>query len=292
MLISILPQTNAILKDLPEVCWIPVDVCADTTRDLVVAEQSHEEEDRAALKVFNLVNPKTIAWSEVVASIAKSIGVPMPRIVSLPEYVEILSHAKNSSVERLLPYFIACMAGEGLPTSYPTWDVLQSVELSESLRDCPPIEGEFLALMANKVLESAASIAAEAAAQVPVPPPVSLPSNAILAFGPWSNQIPIQSSDPAFEALLEELQDLAKSALERRYVLILFLPANLLMLWAIPAGFRSPLPQPMLFSPQRRPFGINSAPWHTTSRVLIPSLNVVLTLSPLWVTVTASSPLP
>lgn len=70
MIIKSAPFLNAVLRDVPDVSWIPSDVCADVMHNLISCPIV------APLKVLHVANPDIVSWAEVVGTISSLLNLP------------------------------------------------------------------------------------------------------------------------------------------------------------------------------------------------------------------------
>ena len=89
-----LPDQRTMLGEMPDVSWIPSDICARAICDLVVHETSAQE-DQANVTVHNLANPHIRSWKDVVVDSCGIIGCEVPEFVALPEFVDMLGDADS-----------------------------------------------------------------------------------------------------------------------------------------------------------------------------------------------------
>lgn len=202
MLLASLPYTGAIVKDRPDVCWIPSDICAETIRDLVAAD--HQGSGDRPVQVHNLVNPVSTPWHDVFEQVAAFIGCPSPRMVSLAEYVSILegmSSESRTSINRLLPYFESSLALGSGPTRFAPLEVSRTIKASRSLAECPPIAASFLRLLASKIAFSDNT--------------TGTPSrDVVLCFGPWSSEPSILPRGDYSDDVYQDIRSIALHTLE------------------------------------------------------------------------------
>lgn len=153
---------------MPDVQWIPSDICAMSLSELVVSALPDRQ------RVLHLANPDIVPWPRIVDSIARICGLDKLSLLSEKEYIELLGATEKSlPVKRLLPFLHGIFLKGGLPRRFTLLDVASTVQLSRSLAECPSIEDAFLQRVIDAVLE-----------RKDVVHPTSL--QPVLLFGPWT----------------------------------------------------------------------------------------------------------
>ncbi|KAG0647940.1 Nonribosomal peptide synthase [Hyphodiscus hymeniophilus] len=133
-----------------KVDWIPVDVAADTISELLIS--SNREEDEGMYQVFNIVNPRSVPWSDLVSMLqASTFELGKLEVVPMTEWVSRLS-ALSSTLSpdelpglRLLQFFEGMASAEGKGhESSKVFDTEKSRAISQSLRECKPFRREWM----------------------------------------------------------------------------------------------------------------------------------------------------
>ncbi|KAF7798042.1 hypothetical protein EIP86_009254 [Pleurotus ostreatoroseus] len=209
MLLSMLPDQRTMLGEMPDVSWIPSDVCARAICDLVVHETS-KQDDQAKLTVHNLANPHIRSWKDVVVDSCDIIGCEVPEFVALPEFVDMLGDADSPmSGKRLLPYFSYTLEAGGLPSHYASLDVSQSAEISNSLKACPPVDITFLRILIGRLFPNMALPIRSTANVLATSPTVFM-------FGPWSSVHPGMALNTTVSGMVDEFTDMASTILSNK----------------------------------------------------------------------------
>ena len=143
------------MKCIPEfgekkVDWIPVDIAAKTISEVLVS--SDREKDDGKYEVFNIVNPQSISWSNLVSILqASSSKLGKLDVVSMAKWVSRLS-ALSSMISadelpglKLLQFFedMAASEGDGNEQS-KVFETEKSRAISEALRECKPFCREWM----------------------------------------------------------------------------------------------------------------------------------------------------
>ena len=184
MMIKSLPALKMLPRNLPDVSWIPSDICAAVISDFVTTPVSEPR-----LQTLHVANPRITTWpvaSEMLAKLAKlneSVS-----LVSLRTYVDAIRDAPagpDLAIARLLPYFSGVIERGDLPEKYASLEVKESLTLSITLASCPEVNEGFLKPIVKYLLgghQQPNGAAAAAPLSVPSEPPV-------LLFGPWSEVV-------------------------------------------------------------------------------------------------------
>ncbi|KAF8636091.1 hypothetical protein AX17_003796 [Amanita inopinata Kibby_2008] len=172
MLIAALPTLGALPSFLPNVSWIPSDVCAGALLDVI--GKSGAMLDPAFL---HIANPVISPWEKIAAEIAKILGIQSFSLLPLREYVDRLQRTNVPlSIQRLLPFFVSSLESGTTPQRYASLNVTETIKLVPSLKSCPLITGDFL----RKIVESIFT-------DPTLPKQVRLCFKPpIFVFGPWS----------------------------------------------------------------------------------------------------------
>jgi thioester reductase-like protein len=146
--LGMLPQS---LPGCENIDWIPVDILADITVDLLFASASRDclqSSSNSKTHVFHAVNPVSTHWSKLLPVIAAS----MPDILVV-EYEEWLSELRRSEESldlscyeknpaiKLLGYFNSLTAD--MPR--PVFDTMQTCLASETMRNLPAVQQDWVA---------------------------------------------------------------------------------------------------------------------------------------------------
>lgn len=92
--LGLLPDS---LGTMNSISWVPVDILARIIVQLL--GRTYDDEARpSALKVYNLVNPRTVPWSALLDTVQNGLGGPdQIRIVSLAKWVEALERSAQEN---------------------------------------------------------------------------------------------------------------------------------------------------------------------------------------------------
>lgn len=184
---------------LPDVCWIPSDICAETIRDLVAAD--HQGSGDRPVQVHNLVDPVSTPWHDVVEQVAAFIGRPSPRMAEYVSILEGMPSESRTSINRLLPYFESSLALGSGPTRFAPLEVSRTIKASRPLAECPPIAASFLRLLASKIAFSDNT--------------TGTPSrDVVLCFGPWSSKPSILPRGDYSDDVYQDIRSIALHTLE------------------------------------------------------------------------------
>lgn len=168
MMIQAAPVLESVLTRMPDVQWIPSDVCAAALTDLVIAPLPDRQH------VLHLANPDVMPWTDVAERIGKLCGLSNIHFLSEKEYIDVLNASEETLlVKRLLPFLHGVMLKGGLPRKFTLLDVSSTSRWSRSLSECPRIDDRFLSRVVASLLKTADS------SQPTSPLPV-------LLFGPWT----------------------------------------------------------------------------------------------------------
>ncbi|KAA1472726.1 FabD/lysophospholipase-like protein [Dentipellis sp. KUC8613] len=227
MLLASIPALRAVPREMPDVSWIPTDVCAHAVCELAL--HAHAE----PVRVFNLANPTITSWPAVCAAAAHAAQCPPPAQLPFAQYVRLLESrhaAEPLPILRLLPYFKKAVADHNSePGAFRSFDVSATRALSPALAACPPIDAQYAAFLMRRILldcspASPAPVpldrAASNSSSLPSDPPsvsdlsvASSPSSTstpasspgskryVFLFGPWSERIPADREDSTTIAL-------------------------------------------------------------------------------------------
>ncbi|EPQ51411.1 hypothetical protein GLOTRDRAFT_96463 [Gloeophyllum trabeum ATCC 11539] len=194
-------------RALPDVSWVPVDVCADAICDFVSDALC---ERRQALMVYNVANPEIVAWPTVVRYAASALDCPMPRMVDLGEYIKALEafekslNADELLVRRLLPSLKEAATTSGFPSRYCPLDVRESLKFSPSLSNCPVIDEEFVRLLMHNMSGVSVEVC-QGSPQALVGSDTVSGVQYAFVFGPWAGTVTSWPSDLAYNRILERL---------------------------------------------------------------------------------------
>ncbi|KAF9461920.1 hypothetical protein BDZ94DRAFT_1322983 [Collybia nuda] len=166
MMIASLPKLGVLPLCLPDVAWIPADICADALRDIIF----HTDHTSLDPQILHLANPHVVPWSTAASQIAQFTNVKSFSLTSWEDYINAIQHtAESLPICRLLPYFSSGLETGGLPENYALLEVSHTLKFSPSLASCPPIEGKLLRKIVQLVTRET----------IDQPGP-------IFVFGPWS----------------------------------------------------------------------------------------------------------
>ena len=190
MIIKSIPILKAVLKNVPDVSWIPSDVCADVVLDLVLGSLPD------TLRILHVANPCVVSWKEVTDIISSILGIPKLPLLSASDYIECVeAHGRSVPIYRLIPYFQFTANHGGFPNAYCSLDVQKTLQISKALRDCPKVDRQLLSPIVHVLLnaETEGSSAAQLTSQ-----------SAILLFGPWANKSQYEAEATAADTLNEK----------------------------------------------------------------------------------------
>ncbi|KAL5514190.1 hypothetical protein ACEPAG_2278 [Sanghuangporus baumii] len=183
MMIKSLPALKMLPRSLPDVSWIPSDVCAAVISDFVSSPSSE-----SPTQILHIANPRITTWpvtADLLATLAEMTdGVSL---VSLRVYVDAIRNAPVGSeiaIARLLPYFSGVAEKGDLPKKYASLEVKRSLAFSPALASCPEVNEEFLKPIVRYLLGAHTQINGTAA-----PPPSRTLEPPVLLFGPWSEAV-------------------------------------------------------------------------------------------------------
>lgn len=178
MMIASLPTVKALPRCMPDVSWIPSDVCAAALRDLVL-EQLPKNTADSAPQVFHLANPRVTPWPTVIQTLSKLMGINDVELVSLSDYCTTLKRvsSQNLPIVRLLPFFVKSLADNTMPERYSSLKIEATLSRSPSLAACPEIGPDLLAKIVNNIAQLKST-------KPGMPSPIL--SSPIYLFGPWS----------------------------------------------------------------------------------------------------------
>ena len=123
--------------DLPNVDWIPSDLAADIVVELAKTDSTSEED----LRVYNIINPHWVQWSEIVQILLSLCG-PDARVVTLQEWVDGLGQVTSNKIDlterpalRIRDFFVTfCAETEGSVVQYAKESMLERSLTARSLR--------------------------------------------------------------------------------------------------------------------------------------------------------------
>ncbi|KAJ7595786.1 ketoacyl-synt-domain-containing protein, partial [Mycena floridula] len=172
MIIAAIPSLRAVPDRVPDLSWIPLDVCANTLIDINLIPPG----ELASVDVYNIANPTICSWPDSAKEIGNYAGVNDLAIVSFEEYIQLVRNSTpRPAVSRLLPYFIKTIDQGGFPVSYAKLDTDRTLARSESLASCPVMTGKTLARLVTAILHPSEGIITPVWQSVP----------AVLVFGTW-----------------------------------------------------------------------------------------------------------
>lgn len=197
MIIKSAPFLNAVLRDVPDVSWIPSDVCADVIHNLISCPIV------APLQVLHVANPDIVSWAEVVGTISSLLNLPDLPLLSATEYAEAAQNAGgNIPIRRLLPYLLHVASHGGFPRRYCSLDIQRTLKLSPALQLCPKVDKQFILPIVTFLVGRDLPVSTSK--------PLHTPRAPVLLFGPWSNTLDSESSQSRtsvkVKALLQRLE--------------------------------------------------------------------------------------
>lgn len=159
---------KAVLRKMPDVQWIPSDVCAASLTELVTSPLP------ARQHVFNLANSEIIPWPKVITSIAKFCDVDKISLLTEADYIDLLGRVEEPiPVKRLIPSLHGLTQKAGLPDRYTLLDTKSTCQWSRTLSSCPAIDDGYLAHVVELLLKGEDEVHLTS-------------SSPVLIFGPWS----------------------------------------------------------------------------------------------------------
>ena len=135
--------------ELTDVAWIPVDKLADVISEVIHSDSHTRVADTT--RVYNLVNPKAVAWSELIGTIQEHLGLEEPRTaISLPDWIAELEKSDRTDLVvlrdkpalKLLNLFAEIQAGN----SELAFDTKNGSQVSQTLRRLEAVGPKWMGL--------------------------------------------------------------------------------------------------------------------------------------------------
>ena len=131
--------------------WIPVDVAAKSISEVLISSAKSQPEEDNKYSVYNIVNPHSIPWSELITMLqASSYNSGKLEVVSMTEWVSRLS-ALSSTLSpdelpglKLLQFFENMAGSEGEGEQFRLFETEKTMGISEGLRECKPFCREWI----------------------------------------------------------------------------------------------------------------------------------------------------
>ena len=147
MITKSIPILKAVLKNVPDVSWIPSDVCADGVLDLVLGSLPD------SLRILHVANPCVVSWKEVTDIISSILGLPKLPLLSASDYIECVeAHGRSVPIYRLIPYLQFAANHGGFPHAFCSLDVQNTLQISKALRGCPKVDRQLLSPIVHFLL--------------------------------------------------------------------------------------------------------------------------------------------
>ena len=80
---------------LPDANWIPVDITADIVLDIV-----HFATNTGHTRTFNIVNPKSTAWTAIIDTVLQRLG-PQVKVVDINVWIDMLAQVNQTDVREV-----------------------------------------------------------------------------------------------------------------------------------------------------------------------------------------------
>ena len=152
MMIKALPVLGALPRNMPDVTWIPSDVCAAALAEFATRPMAEGD-----AKILHVSNPRITSWPTVAEVLAKVLRLNNVAQGYEREYVDLIrgfvSHSELRII-RLLPYFTNVVKQGDLPSRYALLEVKESLAHSTALAACPVIDEEFLQRIVARLIET------------------------------------------------------------------------------------------------------------------------------------------
>jgi len=134
-----------------DVDWIPVDVAARCITEILVSSTERQLDEEDKYELYNIVNPHSIPWSNLISMLQASSYSGKLEVVSMTEWVSRLSTLSLTlspdelPALKLLQFFenMAESEGEGDERSR-FFETEKTRVVSEALRDCTPFCQEWI----------------------------------------------------------------------------------------------------------------------------------------------------
>ncbi|EJC99606.1 ketoacyl-synt-domain-containing protein [Fomitiporia mediterranea MF3/22] len=194
MMIKALPVLGVLPRNMPDVTWIPSDVCATVLAEFATSPMTGGE-----AKVLHVSNPRITPWPTVSKMLAKVLRLNNVALVTLREYVDIIrAFASHSELRiiRLLPYFTNVVKQGELPSRYALLEVKESLAHSTALAACPAMDEEVLQRIVTRLMGTGQRSPA---------PLGQLPESPVLLFGPWSEFVASSIDDREAKARIQSI---------------------------------------------------------------------------------------
>lgn len=142
-----LVKTSKTLGCVPDsmntIDWIPVDTLAQIIREVI-----HHDCRKSASQVFNLANPQSANWEDLVSTLQDSTSGQKLKVVSFTEWLDILTNIQNPDLEalpalKILDFYAALAAeikaGDSQRLQY---DTTNGRTTSKTMAELSPINSE------------------------------------------------------------------------------------------------------------------------------------------------------
>ncbi|KAH7872216.1 uncharacterized protein C8R40DRAFT_1173946 [Lentinula edodes] len=172
MIISSAQRLRAVPRDLPDVTWVPSDICSHALWEAVTSI------DLPHFHVLHIANPHPIPWATLALDIFKILAVNDFALLPWKEYVKSIQNQDASTpVSALLPYFINALQAGGMPTHYSSLAVTKTMHSLPSIGSSQPPNISFLNLLVKELVGQDDQKVSE---------PALLGRPVVFLFGPWS----------------------------------------------------------------------------------------------------------
>lgn len=200
MMIASLPTLKALPRSMPDVSWIPSDICADSLRDFILFHSVPFPALSRNPQVLHVANPRIAPWPSVAKQLGNVAGVDHIALLPFADYVSLLQRApKNLPIVRLLPFFLESLSAGTMPEIYASLKVESTLRYSQSLGAYPEVGPNILRTIWRHLQPEEEIVKA-----TNVPAPVYL-------FGPWSAFSTDGSSTHTTDENLTRINALAKA---------------------------------------------------------------------------------
>ena len=135
---------GAIPEGLPEIDWIPINKVAKIIKEIIDANSNNKD-----VKVYDLVNPRTIPWNSILDTLRRHCG-EKSRVVPLATWLEILESMDVDTLDerelaskpaiKVLPMLRELMDAE-TATKYST---MRGLEVSRTMKGLSPVNQTWL----------------------------------------------------------------------------------------------------------------------------------------------------
>ncbi|EPQ51412.1 polyketide synthase [Gloeophyllum trabeum ATCC 11539] len=215
MVLSSIPVLQAVPQELPDVTWVPVDICAAALCEIIL------DGELRSLDVYNITNPHATGWPQVVGYAAEALSCPAPPFLPFEEYIEVLrdqsSHkspcVRDSilSISRLIP---ALSSRSICRPAFCSLDVARAVKASATLANCPPVDSGLVSLIIQhmkKNIPMAHPETTDGEIQKEVRSSASS-GRVVFLFGPSSGAVKLSSENAKHRRIFERLMTHAMTA--------------------------------------------------------------------------------